>query len=116
MYITLSVTAIHACIHVHVLLCIEEDEDDEGSDASDESSGKVLSAKDMEGLYQGGNKEVWRKVISPPPTSRAPIKEPHFGALFWCDDIPASVYAFWESKSGGFGSTSSNTDTYIHNE
>eukprot|EP01036_Dinobryon_divergens_P028604 gene28604-37575_t len=84
----------------------DDDDDDDDSDGSEESTARVLSSKEMESLYQGGNKEVWKKVIAPPPLNRAPRKEPHFGTLFWCDDIPASLYAFWESKTGGLGPSS----------
>ena len=91
----------------HMPTLLLDDDDDDDSDGSEESTARVLSSKEMESLYQGGNKEVWKKVIAPPPLNRAPRKEPHFGTLFWCDDIPASLYAFWESKTGGLGPSSS---------
>ena len=104
---------IHTYIHTYLLtihLIDDDEDDDDDSDGSEESTGQVLSPRDMEGLYQGGNKEVWKKVIAPPPLSRPPRKEPHFGTLFWCDDIPAGLYAFWEGRAAaGFGPSPSNT-------
>lgn len=73
----------------------EADSDAAHEEGGDNSSTSIDWNEKLLPLFSG--RQQWSQLILPPSAERIPSTEPHFGTLFWDDELPEDLFCFWEA-------------------